>query len=773
MDQRGPTSPVSNTVAAQFQAALARQRQGDIVQAEAMYKAILRTQPKHAGALHLLGMMALQKGNAQRARDLIQRSIDFNPTRAEPHADLGSALRALGLLPEALASYDRALELKPDLVPALFNRGTVLQDLNRPAEALVCHDGAIELQPHLVAAHYSRALALSALKRYDEALEGFDRTLLMAPNYVEALSNRGIVLQELKRPAEALACFERALQLDPRSAKALNNRGNALRSLNRPAEALPDFERALQIDPVCFEALRNRGGALRELKLSEEALAGIDAALRLRPDCAALLRERAETLIDLKRYGEATECLARLFEVDPDIDYAQGLRLHLQRLDCDWTCYERRAEELVEATNAGRRADYPFPLLSVTDSAAAQLQCARTFVLDKHPAAQAPLWKGERYSHDRIRVAYVSGDLRKHVVSSLLVGVFEKHDRNRFETVAISLQPEEDTPVGRRVGTAFDTFIDVSRHSDQAAAALIRELEIDIAVDLMGFTKGSRTAILAHRAAPVQVNYLGYPGTMGAPYIDYILADEFVIPVRARDFYAEEVVYLPVCFQANDDGRASAGRPPLRQDHSLPESGLVLCCFNNNYKFNPGCFDIWTRLLRAAPDCVLWLLADTAEVESNLRHRAREAGVEPQRLIFAGRTSYAEHLARLQCADLFLDTVPFTGGTTASDVLWAGVPMLTCAGEAFAARMAGSLLTAVGLPELVTHSLAEYEARALELVGNPTLLSDARLRLAHNKLTAPLFNTERFTRHLEAAYTSMWERASRGEAPKSFAVGRL
>jgi predicted O-linked N-acetylglucosamine transferase (SPINDLY family) len=408
----------------------------------------------------------------------------------------------------------------------------------------------------------------------------------------------------------------------------------------------------------------------------------------------------------------------------------------------------------------------------VTDSAAAQVRCAQTFAEDKFPPTAAPLWRGKRYRHAKIRVGYVSADLREHPVSALLAGVFEKHERGRFESIAISLRPAEQSLMGQRIRAAFDSFIDVSQLSDRAVAELMRERQIDIAVDLMGYTQGSRTAILAHRPAPIQVNYLGFPGSMGAPYMDYILADEFLIPASQLRHYQEKVIWLPECFQANDDQRPIAAAPARRQ-FGLPELGLVFCCFNNHYKINPECFAIWMRLLRHLPGSVFWLVAGEPAVRENLTSAAAHGDVDPKRLIFAPRIGYDDHLARLRCADLFLDTLPFNGGATASDALWAGVPVVTCAGEALASRMAGSLLTSIGLPELITHDLAQYEALALDLATTPKLLAEYRARLERNRLTSPLFDSERFCRHLESAYVSMWQRSESGKAPEGFAVSAL
>jgi predicted O-linked N-acetylglucosamine transferase (SPINDLY family) len=343
-----------------------------------------------------------------------------------------------------------------------------------------------------------------------------------------------------------------------------------------------------------------------------------------------------------------------------------------------------------------------------------------------------------------------------------MAGVLEAHDRTRFDVAAVAYGPESNDEMTARLRSAPVHFIDVRSKSDREAALLLRELEIDIAVDLQGFTLHCRPGILSHRAAPVQINYLGYPGTLGAEHMDYIIADRHVVPEDQRHYYSEHVVYLPDTFQANDSKRRIAEHTPSRAEAGLPEDGFVFCSFNNSYKISPAVFDVWMRLLKAVMGSVLWLVADNALVGRNLRREAVKRGIEPHRLIFAPRIEYAEHLARLQLADLFLDTLPFNAGTTASDALWSGLPVLTCTGEAFASRMAGSLLNAIGLPELITHNLKDYEALALKLAANRGLLADIKARLARNRTICPLFDTDRFRRHMESAYITMWERYQSG-----------
>jgi predicted O-linked N-acetylglucosamine transferase (SPINDLY family) len=435
-----------------------------------------------------------------------------------------------------------------------------------------------------------------------------------------------------------------------------------------------------------------------------------------------------------------------------------------------WAAAACQFAEAALAVLDGKPLINPLSLLSVSDNAALQLRCARTNIATTHPPAAAPIWRGERWSNQKIRIAYVSGDLREHPLSYLMIGTFEKHDRDRFEVLGVSLRPPVNNAFGARILNALDLFIDVQNQSDQQVAQLLHEMKVDIAVDLMGNTRGQRMDIFGHRPAPVQVNYLGFPGTSGAPYFDYILADKFVIPPQLREHYSESVVYLPECFQANDDRRAIAPANLSRADAGLPGSGFVFCSFNSCYKITPAMFELWCRLLRARPESVLWMLAESPLAQANLAREALSRGVDPQRLIFAERAPYDQHLARLSLADLFLDSLPFNAGATASDALWAGLPVLTCAGEAFASRMAGSLLRAVGLPELIAPDLATYEQWALELSESPQALAALRARLAVNRGTQPLFNTARFCRHLEAAYTTMYERHQRAEAPTHFSV---
>lgn len=663
----------------------------------------------------------------------------------------------------ALEYFERALACDPDDLIALISRGLALQSLNRFAEAIDSYTRALALKPGLSGALTNRSNSLRSLRRFDEALLDLDAALRLRPEFPEALNNRGNVLRDLGRLEEAVASFDATLALRPDFLTALCNRGNALLDLKRPREALASFEKALQLDPDDGEALFGRASARLVLAEElEEAVGDFDRAALRGIELPEILVGKGAALAELRRHGQAAKCLAQLLTLAPDREYVRGSLLHSLQQACNWASLPASILELEGLVRAGRKVAHPQSLLSLTDSPELHLRSAQILAADKYP--QNPTLgpcppRATRDAHDRLRVAYVSADFREHPVSELLVGVLEQHDRQRFEVIGISLQSGSGGRFEQRVRGAFDRCIDVREHSDQAVAQLMRELRVDIAIDLMGYTQGVRAGIYAYRAAPVQVTWLGYAGTSGAPYMDYLLADAVVIPPGEERWYSERVVRLPHCYLPND-ARREVGPAPTRMQAGLPPRGFVFCAFTSTYKISPAMFETWMRILREVPDSVLWLRAVEDEARENLRREAVRHGVPHERLVFAPRlASMAEHLGRHKLADLYLDTLPYNAHSTACDALWAGVPVLTCAGQSFPARVAASALAAVGLPELTTRSLEEYRRQAVELARAPERLRALRSRLEANRLSAPLFDTTRFTRSLEEAYLMMQQRA--------------
>jgi len=770
---------------ASLQQAQALYAAGALMQAEQLCRQLLGMDAQDIQALSLLGVIATRGARHAEAVELFARAARLRPDSPNVLVNYGNGLRVCGRLDEALAAYERALSIGAQHAEAHNGRAAVLHMLRRFEAALAGYEQALRINPRLATAHYNRGLTLRELGRQDEALASFEQALRLRESYPEASNDRGNALRDLGRIEEALDSYAHALAAREDFVEALGNRALALREAGRSEEALQSYRRALQLRPDYAEACDGLGSALRDLGRLEEALVSYDRALQLKADFAAAYSNRGNLLRDLRRYEEALQSYERALALDPGLPGLQGVWLYTRLQLCEWRDLPTHLASLMAAIRRSPRATLPFPLLAIADCAALQRQVAQAWSAEVQPVAPAPPGaappgaaprapqrpSGAPEHGGRLRIGYLSGDLREHALSYLMVGVFEQHDRERFEVLGISYAPPSDGPFGRRVHAAFDRFIDVSRLADREAVALLRELRVDIAIDLMGLTVGQRLRILASRIAPVQASYLGYPGTLAAPYVDYLLADRYVVTPAFRASCTEAIAYLPDCFQANDDRRPIDAQPLSRAALGLAEEAFVYCCFNNTFKLNPQMFALWCRLLQAQPRALLWLLAESEPARANLRRELQGRGIEPTRLVFAGRLPYEQHLARLRLADLFLDTLPFNAGTTASDALWAGLPVLTCSGETFAGRMAGSLLHAAGLPELVTHSLAEYEQRALQLAGAPGELACLRARLLERRGSCALFDTHGRCRGLERAYLAMHARHLRGERATDLIVG--
>jgi len=753
-----------------LQNALNLRRAGRLADAARIYEDVLAAEPGNFEALHALGIVRYQTGQIEDAERLIGEAVAIKPEAHDEQYNRACLLQKLSRPEDALAAFDRAVSLKPDYVEALVNRASVLTALKRHEDALASLDQVLALRPSIAEVWNNQAGALTALNRTEEALASYDRAVALKPAYVEAWKNRGAVLITLGRAQDALESFDKALGLDPNHGQTLRSRADILLLLKRNEEAAASYQKYLALKPDDADAWTHHGIALVEMNRHGDALASFDKAVTLDPANADAWNHRGHVHFGLKRFDEAARDYQRALSVAPDLPYGLGYLAQSRLRSCDWSHIEEDHRKIAAGLREGRRVIDPFGNLILSDSPEDQLQCARIEMAESNSATLPRLWQGESYKHDRIRVAYLSADFRPHPVAFLIAGVFEHHDKGRFDMTAISFGPDEPSEMRTRISTAFDRFIDVRSQTDIEVAVRLRQMEIDIAVDLTGFCEHGRPEILSYRPAPLQVNYLGFPGTLGADTVDYIIADRIIIPPRESHLFSEQVVYLPNSYQANDRKRRIAPRKPTRSEAGLPETGTVFCAFNNAYKITPTMFDVWMRLISAVEGSVLWLLGDNPYAIQNLKREAGLRGVASDRLIFAPRVGPEEHLARFRLADLFLDTLPYNAHTTASDALWAGVPVVTCQGSTFAGRVAGSLLSAVGLPELVTDSIANYEALCLKLGRDGEALATLKQALALKRLDCRLFDTMRFTRHLEAAYGHMWLKAQRGERPKSFSI---
>ena len=671
-----------------------------------------------------------QSGQLDEGQKIYLQILECEPANIKALSNLASIALHKGDLDESIALFKTSLSIDSTQPIAHYNYGMALQKANKFENALTAYDAAIQLNANFVQAYNNRGLSKSALKRHEDALADYAQALALNPDYAEAYSNRALTFDELRRYDEALADYAQAIELNPNYAEAFSNRGLTLAELKRFDEALADYAQAIELNPNYAEAFSNRGASYSELK----------------------------------RFDEALACYEQAFLHKPDIDYLLCALVHTKMNLCDWPKLNTLISQLIETINKQDSRLSPFIILGLIDNPALQKQVAEKFVNDKYPAITTQLTVAPYPTHKKIRIGYFSADFRMHAVSLLTAELFELHNRDQFEVIAFSFGVNTNDQLRKRLEVGFDQFIDVKDQSETQIAALAKAMEIDIAVDLGGFTKHSRTNIFAMRAAPIQVSYIGYLGTMGADYFDYLVADACLISQDKQQYYSEKIVYLP-SYQVNDSHREIADKVFTREEVGLPDKAFVFCCFNNTYKITPATFDSWMRILRAVDNSVLWLLDPNQTVTKNLKKEATARGVDAKRLIFAKPLPSPEYLARYRVADLFLDTLPYNAGTTASDALRVGLPVLTQMGESFASRMAASLLNAVGLPELITISSDEYEALAIELASKPQKLERVYNKLLANLPSSLLFNTKLFTSYIEQAYKEMYQRHHDGLAP--------
>ena len=686
----------------QFAQALSQHQAGQLQLAQQSYEQVLREQPQHFDALHLLGVIAQQLGDNSRSVSLISEALQIGPATAGAHNNLGNAYLNLARRKEALQHYQLALQI----------------------------------DPHFVEAHFNRGNALCALDQHTAALASYEAAIRLRPDYADAWFNYGNTHFHLQQLTQAVPLYQRALSLQPGNAAIERNLATALLALGDYAAAIAHFDAALQLLPNTPECHYNRATALTQLRHYAAAAAGYDQALQLRPQ----------------------------YELAP------GLAQHMRMRLCDWTGFEAATRNITRRMAQDQLVTPTFPALALFDDPALHRQAATRFskTLPDKPLTAIPV-----HTHSlarKLRIGYFSAEFHEHAVANQMAGLYELHDRSRFEIFAFSLAPPKHDAMRERLQATFDRFFDLHTASDQSIVDLARQQRLDIAVDLNGYSGHGRPAVFALRCAPVQVSYLGYPGTTGASFMDYLIADHTVIPDTHRAHYTEKLIRLPGSFMVNQAQRPIAEHHFERRDFGLPEHGFVFRCYNNSYKILPDTFACWMRLLQQVPGSVLWLLADGDQSSAKLRAAAATHGIDPGRLVFSGHLPMAEHFARNRLADLFLDTFPFGAHSTGADALWSGLPVLTRRGESFASRVCASLLTELGLPELITDTAADYETSALRLARNPQELAALRDRLWSQRQTCTLYKPAIFVCRIERAFLAISQRAARGDAPEHLEI---
>jgi predicted O-linked N-acetylglucosamine transferase (SPINDLY family) len=704
---------------------------GRLSEAERLLKQVIKIQPKNSDALCFLSVVAAYRFEYKEALKWIEKSIESAPSNAIAHSNKGNILKELGRYSEAIKSYDKAISLEPSLVEPYSNKGNTLQELGRYSESLSFYDKAISLDPNFVESYCNKGNALSELGFYEEARAYFDQAISINPNYVQAWCNKGLLLLKVKAFSEAFSCFDKANSIDPNRAESWAITGIFFNETGLYRDALRCFEKSIELNPQYGVAW---GG-------------------------------KAYALAELKEYELAIEFYEKALSLNSELEFTLGFMMNAQLAIADWHNFEERVSVLIDRAVASKRVIVPFSALAISDLPSVHLKIAKTYVADKYPVKNAlPLAQSKE--HKKIKLAYFSADFHgQHPVGLLTPELFELHDRSRFELYAFSLKKAPDGDLlHERIKKGFDHFIEVGDKSVLEIAKLSRELEIDIAVDLGGHTKDSGTEIMSYRAAPIQVNYLGYPGTVGAEFIDYIIADKILIPQSSQQYFVEKIAYLPNSYMVDDSKRVPDENRLSRSEFGLPDGKFIYCCFNNGFKFNRKMVESWARILLQVPESIFWISENNSVFKKKLAKEFARLGVESTRLVFAKRVdSIAEHLARYSLADLFLDTHPYNAHTTGLDALKSGIPVITFMGEAFAGRVGASLLNAIGLPELVMDSRESYEKMAIELGLNSEKLTSLKHRLTLNKNTMPLFDTKLYVANIEKLFEVMYRKHLEGE----------
>jgi len=739
---------------------------GQFDRAVMLYEQALTIEPEYAEAHYNLASTLQELGQLDAAVKSYDKSLAIKPNYADAHNNLGNVLKDLKQLEAAVKSYKTAIAIKPDYLEAHYSLGTTLQELGQLDDAVKSYKEVLDIEPDFAEMHNNLGVIFKELNQKDAARKSLERAVAIKPDFVEAHNNLGNILKELDQLNASVKCYEQAVALKPDYADAHYNLGGAFKDLDQLEAAVKSYERSLAIHPEYADAHYNLGGVFKDLGQLEAAVKSYKKVIVLKPDYAEAYNNLGSALKELGQLDTAIKYYDRAMELKSDIYFTFGESLHTKMQLCIWDDLSSQLDELTNKINNSEKVINPFPLLALIDDPELHMKTAKILVSEKFPQSHV-LSKIERYpKHKKIRIGYFSADFRNHPVSTLKTDLYELHDRSQFEIYAFSYGPDTKDEMNLRIKAGVDHFHDVHMMLDKDLAILSRSLEIDIAVDLGGFTQDSRTGLFAIRAAPIQVNYLGYPGTMAANYMDYLIADSTLIPEEKKHHYLEKIVYMPNSFMVNDTKTKLSNRVFTKVETGLPANGFVFCCFNNHYKITPNIFIGWMRILKAVEGSVLWLTDGNSTANINLQKEAKKNGVDENRLIFAPRLdSMKDHLNRIQLSDLFIDTLPYNAHATSSDALRMGLPVLTCVGNSFASRVAASLLNAVNLPELITTTQEQYESLAIQLATHPEKLKIIKDKLVNNLPTAPLYDTPLFTQQLESAYLTMYERYQQGLDP--------
>ena len=720
----------------------------------------LLVDPTSLEACQALCNLLMQQKQYQEAQKILLNMLRHHAMQPWLHYALGNCDLEQANFEQAITHFKTAIRIDPVFGDAHYNCGNAYKALGDAAQALLCFQKAFDCNPKDVEACINQGVCLVSMKKHGEALSCFERALELDPNNVGAMNNLGGALNELGRHHEALVHIGKAIEIQPRYAPAHFNLGNIHLAKQKPLLAKQCFETCVHMAPNEPSHHHNLGIAFRALGEAEQALRCYENALQLNPQYVDAHYNKGNAMMDLKRYPEAVQAYRTAVDMHGAYDFLAGTICHADMHMCLWTQWQTQVFEILNSVRRGEAACAPFALLALTDDGELQLKAAKIWREKYIPESEPGTILRPVRADKKIRIGYFSADFWAHATAHLMVEMIELHDKSAFEILAFSYGSQNADTMRSRLERGFDEFIDAHALTNEELVELARSKQLDIAIDLKGYTLNSRLGIFAKRVAPLQISYLGYPGTLADPSMDYLVADPQIVPREYVGFYAEKILWMPDTYQVNQKFNPLPEPSPDREQFGLPRDLFVFAAFNNNYKITPIWFDVWMRILRRVPNSVLWVLEDNEWVKNNLLNETRRRGVDAHRIHFAPRLPREQHLQRQRCADLFLDTFPCNAHTTASDALRYGLPLLTCRGEGFASRVAYSLLCAVGLPELATDSAQGYENMAVDLASNDEKLKAIKMKLSDALMNSKLFDTQNFVQNFELALKDLHSKKS-------------
>lgn len=697
-----------------------------------------------------------QNGSINQALDLYKQLLVYDPNNSHILFLLGTGLYQIGAHSQGIQHLKQSLSVQPNPL-AYNNLGVIHLALHQNKEAVESFEMAVQLDPNYAEGYWHLGAALRATKDYKKSIDSCKKATLLSPSSEKAFFNLANTLHDIKMYRDAISAYNKSIELNPEFSDAYAGMALSLFELAQYEEALTSYNKAINKNPSDPYLFYNKGKTLAKLQRISEAIDAYGVAITMKNDYVEAYNNRGLAQQEANQLSEAYSDLSKAFAINPDFTCLLGSTLYLQMRLCDWNDLDAKIAALEQGLRQTKNIAQPFVTQALIDNPLLQKSCAETFIKKEFPEASPHQLVSPTRDSQRIKIAYFSSDFGNHPVSHLLSSLFERHDRSKFEIFAFALKDRTDDEWKARIEAGVEHYINVCGQSDLEVAALARSLGIDIAIDLNGHTKYAKTGIFAQRAAPIQASYIGFLGTMGAPYFDYLIADNTLVPEHMQEFYSEKIVYLP-SYQYNDKRVDTNDIILAREQYGLPKEGFVYCSFNNNYKITPTIFNAWMEILSSVNNSVLWLYVDNLKAQENLLTETERRGIAPCRLVFAEKIPLEAHLARLKLADLFLDTYPYNAGATASNALRTGLPMVTLKGNSFQARYGASLLSALDLPELITSSIDQYKTLAIELATNMDFLRTTKTKLTNNLLTQPLFNPDLFIRHLEAGFIAMHDR---------------